>query len=38
VALPSFPGGEGAQFWWVLGLMGFITVAMLAFFRKRGWL
>lgn len=38
VALPSLPGGEGAQFWWVVGLMGAMTVAMLAYFRARRWL
>lgn len=38
VPLPHFPGGEGAQFWWVLGMMFVISGAMLVFFRRRGWL
>lgn len=38
VTLPQFPGGEDAQFWWVLGMMFAISGAMLVFFRRRGWL
>jgi magnesium transporter len=38
VPLPHFPGGEAAQFWWVAGVMVIITVAMLASFRRNGWL
>jgi magnesium transporter len=38
VGLPRFPGGEGAQFWWVLGIMLSLSGAMLAWFRKRGWI
>jgi magnesium transporter len=38
VALPVLPGGEAAQFWWVAGAMLTISGAMLAFFRRNGWL
>lgn len=38
VKLPAFPGGDGAQFWWVLGLMLSITVLLFAAFRRRDWL
>lgn len=38
VKLPHFPGGEGAQFWWVMGMMFGISGVMLAFFRRRDWL
>jgi magnesium transporter len=38
VGLPHFPGGEGAQFWWVFGIMLAASAAMLAWFRKRGWI
>ncbi len=38
VGLPRFPGGEGAQFWWVLGIMLAASSGMLAWFRKRGWI
>ena len=38
VPLPHFPGGEAAQFWWVFGLMAVISAAMLAVFRRNGWL
>jgi Mg2+ and Co2+ transporter CorA len=38
VALPHFAGGDGAQFWWVVGIMGAITVIMLAVFRWRRWI
>lgn len=37
VPLPVFPGGEHAQFWWLLGMMAAVTVGMLAYFRGRGW-
>jgi len=34
-----FPGeGTGAAFWWISGTMLLITVALVAFFRRRGWL
>jgi magnesium transporter len=38
VHLPHLPGGEQAQFWWILSIMAAICVSMLVFFRKRGWL
>ncbi len=38
VGLPRFPGGEGAQFWWVFGIMLAASSGMLAWFRKRGWI
>jgi len=38
VALPMLPGGEAAQFWWVVGAMLTISGAMLVFFRRNGWL
>ena len=37
VPLPHFPGGEGLQFWWVLGLMGTASAAMFVGFRRSGW-
>jgi magnesium transporter len=34
-----FPGeGSEAAFWWISGTMLAITVALVAFFRRRGWL
>src|SRR3954462_2617287 len=36
VSLPHFAGGEGVQFWWVLGLMIAMSLAMLGYFRNRG--
>jgi magnesium transporter len=38
VMLPQFGGGPTAQFWWVVGIMGAVTVVMLAFFRSRHWI
>jgi magnesium transporter len=38
VPLPHLPGGEHAQFWWILAIMAGVTLAMLLFFRKRNWL
>jgi len=38
VPLPHFPGGDGLQFWWLVGIMVAITVAMLAVFRWRRWI
>ena len=34
VALPMFPGGEGAQFWWIAGLMAAISAGMLWYFNR----
>src|SRR5262245_26180218 len=38
VMLPQFGGGPTAQFWWVVGIMGAITVVMLAVFRSKHWI
>ena len=38
ISLPKLPGGDQAQFWWLLGLMAALIVAMLAFFRRRHWI
>jgi magnesium transporter len=38
VPLPHLPGGDGSQFWWVLGLMLALGAAMLGYFRRRRWL
>jgi magnesium transporter len=38
VPLPTFPGSEHVQFWWVAGIMLAISVAMLALFRRKGWI
>jgi magnesium transporter len=38
VPLPMFPGGEAAQFWWVIGVMLGLSGGMLAFFRWMGWI
>ena len=38
VTLPSFPGGEAAQFWWVFGIMLAASAGMLGFFRSKRWI
>ena len=38
VPLPHLPGGEDAQFWWILGIMAAVTCGMLGFFRTRRWI
>jgi magnesium transporter len=38
VELPIMPGGEAAQFWWVMGGMATITVAAYLAFRSKNWL
>jgi magnesium transporter len=38
IPLPHLPGGDAAQFWWVLLIMSSISVSMLAIFRRLGWL
>jgi magnesium transporter len=38
VPLPHLPGGENVAFWWILGIMAAISTAMLALFRRKGWL
>jgi len=38
VRLPAFPGGETAQFWWIIGMLLGISGVMLAVFRRRRWI
>jgi magnesium transporter len=38
VPLPHLPGGEHSQFWWIAGIMVGTSLAMLGFFRAKGWL
>jgi magnesium transporter len=38
LALPTFPGGPDAQFWWVFGVMAAVIIMMLAMFRRRRWI
>lgn len=38
VSLPSLPGGEGAQFWWIVGFIAGTSVVMLGVFRRLKWL
>ena len=38
VDLPHLPGGPLQQFWWVVGAMAAISIAMLLYFRRKGWL
>jgi magnesium transporter len=38
VQLPKFPGGEGAQFWWITGIMSVLTFAVYTAFKHRDWL
>jgi magnesium transporter len=38
VPLPHLPGGAAVQFWWVAGIMLTLSVGMLGYFRKRGWI
>lgn len=38
VTLPTFPGGDGAQFWWLIGIMLMISAGLIWFFRRRGWI
>ena len=38
VPLPHLPGGDAAQFWWVIGIMVTMTGGMLLFFRSRRWI
>jgi magnesium transporter len=37
VPLPHLPGGEAAQFWWVVAIMGAASLAMFLMFRRSGW-
>lgn len=38
IPIPHFPGGPATQFWWVIGIMVVIVVAMLAGFRRMRWI
>ena len=38
IPLPHLPGGEGVQFWWVVGIMVALIAAMLVFFRRNKWI
>jgi magnesium transporter len=38
VGLPRLPGGDPAQFWWVVAIMLASSAAMLWFFRRLEWL
>jgi magnesium transporter len=38
VALPTFPGGEMVQFWWVCAMVAAIAVVMLLLFRLNRWI
>jgi magnesium transporter len=38
VGLPRLPGGEAAQFWWVVGIMAGVVLVMLGMFRRRHWI
>jgi magnesium transporter len=38
VTLPTFPGGERAQFWWILGVMLAITATVYVVFRRKDWI
>lgn len=38
VPLPHLPGGEGAQFWWILGIMMAMSTGMVGYFRSKKWI
>jgi magnesium transporter len=38
VDLPHLPGGGFAQFWWIVGMLTVLSVVMLVYFRRKGWL
>ena len=38
VPLPQLPGGDRAQFWWVMGFSAAVVVGMLAVFRRKRWI
>lgn len=38
VGLPHLPGGDAAQFWWILGIMAGVSGLMLALFRRMAWI
>jgi Mg2+ and Co2+ transporter CorA len=37
VGLPHFPGGDGAQFWWILAIMLVIAATMLWVFNRKDY-
>ena len=38
VPLPRFPGGDPAQFWWLVAIGIGIVASMLGFFRRKRWI
>lgn len=38
VTVPVFPGGDAAQFWWIMAGMTASVAVAVAIFRRRGWL
>jgi magnesium transporter len=38
VHLPQFPGPDGSQFWWVVGVMAGLSGLMLWAFRRKDWM
>ena len=38
VPLPHLPGGDGAQFWWVVSIMLVVAATMLGLFRWNRWI
>lgn len=38
VKIPMMPGGDGAQFWDVVIMMGAMSAVMIWYFKRRGWL
>jgi len=38
IPIPHLPGGPEAQFWWVIGAMAAMIVAMVVVFRSRRWI
>ncbi len=38
VHLPQLPGGDGAQFYWIMGMLAVTTVSMVIYFRTRDWM
>jgi magnesium transporter len=38
VKLALFPGGDAAQFWWIMGIMLVTSLGMLWIFRRMRWL
>jgi magnesium transporter len=38
VKLPHLPGGDPAQFWWILAIMLVMSGGMLFYFWRRRWI